>query len=132
MKKLAKIVPLSPRAKASFDELMLVMPGIQYVRNNVVHAIVSIGEIGDDHVFELRSKTRSLTKKQIFSAEELTNYAARAVVSLRYALGPKDGQPAELFPLPDRPEIPKFLQALIPIHKKSGRQHRRRQQPSRA
>jgi hypothetical protein len=66
-------------------------------------------------VFHLRSKKRTLTKAQIFSAEELTNYAAHAVYSLRYALGSKELSPGERYALPDRPEIPEFLRGLIPL-----------------
>jgi hypothetical protein len=92
------------------------MKGIQFVRNNVIHAIV-LDDLDEGHVFHLRSKRRSLTKAEIFSAEELTNYAAHAAISLRYALGLKD-VPGARRPLPDRPDIPKFLRELIPTRKK--------------
>jgi len=117
MKELAEINELNPDAQRAHDEIQLVMKGIQYVRNNVVHAVV-IPETDGEHTFHLRSKKRSLTKEQIFSTEELTNYAAHAALSLRYALGHKQLAPGARYPLPDRPEIPKFLRELIPTHKK--------------
>jgi hypothetical protein len=109
-KLLAELKPLNPEAKAAFDELKPVMDGIRYVRNNVAHAIV--GEDDSGHVFLLRSKKRSLTKAEIFSAEELTNYAAHLVLALRYALG-VENDPSRRWPMPDRPEIPEFLRSTI-------------------
>jgi len=108
MKEIAAINPLNADAAHALAELQIVMKGIQYVRNNVVHAIIVTDQAGN-HTFHLRSKRRSLTMEQIFSVEELTNYAGHAVLSLRYALGHKQLAPYERHPLPDRPEIPEFL-----------------------
>lgn len=71
---LASITPLNAHANKVFDELKVVMKDITYVRNSVVHSIV-LEDDNEGHVFHLRSKTRSLTKAEVFSAEEITNYA---------------------------------------------------------
>jgi hypothetical protein len=112
---LSEINPLNADARAAFDELKLVMKGIQYVRNSVAHAVV-IEDTKEGHVFHLRSKDRTLTKAEIFSIEELTNYAAHAVLSLRYALGFK-GVEGSRHTLPERPEIPPFLRTVIQVQK---------------
>lgn len=77
----------------------------------MVHSVA--GPNGDNgYVFHLRSKNRSLTIDQVFSTEELTNYASHLVIALRYGLGFKDGAPPE-YVCPDRPEIPDFLKTII-------------------
>jgi hypothetical protein len=124
LKELSEVVSISGEAKVALNELVAVGKGVQYVRNNVVHAIVSKQENGD-HIFHLRSKQRSLTKEQVFSSEELTNYFAHAALSLRYALGLK-GAPGQRHLLPSRPAIPKFLQQLIPSGPKARTTRRRR------
>jgi hypothetical protein len=107
---LAKINPLSDLARAPFEELRPVMRGLQYVRNNVIHSI-ALEDDNEGHVFHLRSKMRSLTKAQVFSTEELTNYAGHLVIAFRYALGWGPG--ALSYTCPDRPEIPEFLKSII-------------------
>ena len=89
------------------EELKPVMKGIQYVRNNVIHATV---EEHDDegHVFHLRSKLRSLTKAQVFSVEEIANYAAHLALGIRYALG-FSGGPGHHYAWPDRPKYQHFF-----------------------
>jgi hypothetical protein len=114
IKELSEINPLLAKAPSAFDELAPIMRGLQVVRNNVIHSIVS--EKDGKHVFHLRSKMRSFTKAEIFSTEELTNYAAHCVLALRYALGFKDGAPHD-YALPDRPEIPEFLRTMIQFPK---------------
>lgn len=109
---LSKLVALPEPAQKAFKELRPVLKGIQYVRNNVVHSIAGDCE-GDEFVFHLRSKKRSLTKSQVFSTEEITNYAAHLVLALRYGLGFKDGQPPTDYLVPERPDIPDFLKAII-------------------
>jgi hypothetical protein len=91
-------------------ELRALMRGIQYVRNTVIHAIVEPAH-DTEHNFRLHSKNRDLSKQQIFSVENLTNYAAHVVTALRFSLGFRDGS---TFPytLPDRPEIPEFLRSV--------------------
>jgi hypothetical protein len=83
------------------------MPAIQYVRNNVIHAFVTEG----DHEFRLHSKQRMLTKAEVFSTEELTNYAAHVTLALRWALGFGSDPSGHSYTLPKRPEIPEFLQS---------------------
>jgi len=115
MRELQKLKPLPTQAATrAFDELNLIMKGIQAVRNNVIHAVIMDGQA--DQIFELRSKRRGFTKTEIFEAEELTNYAGHASLVLRYELGDKDpaGAPP---PLPGRPPIPEFLQSLIQVPK---------------
>jgi len=113
---LAKLVPLPEHAQRAFDELRPILKGIQYVRNNVVHSIVGADD-SDGHVFHLRSKQRSLTKAQVFSTEELTNYAGHLVIALRYGLGFKDGVPPTEYSFPERPEIPEFLRSVVQFKK---------------
>jgi hypothetical protein len=113
---LAAINPLNPEARSAFDELKPIMTGIQFVRNNVIHAII-IDDMENGQQFHLRSKQRSLTKEQVFSTEEITNYAARAAISFRYALGMKTGFGGQ-HPLPDRPAIPEFLRSKIQFPEK--------------
>jgi len=110
MSELADQKPLNLEAKAAFDELKPVMEGIRYVRNNVAHAMV--GEDDSGQFFLLRSRKRSLTKAEIFSTEELTNYTAHLVLALRYALG-VENDPSRRWAMPDRPEIPEFLRSII-------------------
>lgn len=88
------------------------MRGIQPVRNNVVHSIL-LWTDGGYTGFHLRSKGRTLTKEQVFATEELTNYAAIAVLNFRYALGEKEHADEVPPPLPARPNIPDFLQTSI-------------------
>ena len=112
IRELNGITPLSAEAIHYFRELDAVMRGIQSVRNNVIHALLMWSD-GEQH-FHLRSKLRTYSKDQIFQTEELTNYAAHAVLNLRYALGKQDHGPDEVPPpLPERPEIPEFLRSLI-------------------
>jgi len=111
LKQVAALTPLNADAQAAFDELKAVMPAIQFVRNTVAHSVVSETEDGEQ-IFHLRSKKRSLTKAEVFGAEELTNYAAHVVYSLRYALGLK-GSPGDKFPMPPRPAIPPFLKSRV-------------------
>jgi len=113
IRKLKKLSSLNQEALDALAQLEHVMPGIQFVRNSVAHAILIRGDDGDQ-VFHLRSKKRSLTKDEIFSSEELTNYAAHAALSLRYALGMK-GHEGARHPLPEKPAIPEFLREMIPI-----------------
>jgi len=111
MSELSEISPISEASQKYLSELRAVMRGIQYVRNNVIHAIV---ESTDDagHNFRLHSKNRDLSKQEIFSTEDLTNYAAHVVFALRFSLGFTDGSTIP-YTLPDRPEIPEFLRSLM-------------------
>lgn len=119
LKKLAKIKRLNKDARTALDALSEVMTYIMQVRNNLIHAIM-IEDDQDGAVFHLRSKKRTLTKEQAFSIEELTNYAAHAALSLRYALGIK-GSPGERHPLPEKPDVPDFLHNPIPNGIRVGR-----------
>ena len=115
MSEIANLTALPFDAPRAFDELRRIMKGIQYVRNNVVHAIVEQhSEKG--HIFHLKSKMRSLTKAEILSVEEITNYAAHLSLAVRYALG-FSGEKGHDYALPDRPVIPAFLEKLIQFPK---------------
>ena len=112
MNRLARINNYGELAHLALLELTAIMKGVQFVRNSVIHAIL-LEDDEEGHVFHLRNKERSLTKAQIFSCEELTNYAAHLTYSLRYGLGLKGGASHE-YASPDRPAIPEFLRELIP------------------
>ncbi len=109
------VTPLNDTAQRALNELTPIMKGVQYVRNNVIHAFVSEDPV-EGHTFHLQSKGRTLTKTQIFSVEEITNYAGHLALGLRYAVG-FDGSPALEYAWADRPEIPEFLRSLIQFPK---------------
>ena len=83
---LAESSPLNAEAAAAYHELAYVIKCINYVRNSVVHSIL-VDDPEKGHLFHLRSKKRSIAKAHVFATEELTNYAAHTVLSLRCALG---------------------------------------------
>jgi len=114
---ISEINPLSEHAQAALNEFRPVIKGLQLVRNNVVHAIL-IEDEREGHVFHLRSKQRTLSKTDVFSVEELTNYAAHLVTAFRYALGFKDGIEPVLYTWPDRPPIPEFLLSTVQFPRK--------------
>jgi hypothetical protein len=116
LRKLAAINPPNDDAKAALAELLAVMPMIQAVRNGVIHAII-VDDGAGEQMFHLRSKERSIAKKEAFEAEELTNFAAHAALSLRHALGFKDVAGSR-HALPGRPEIPASLQRFLPTRRK--------------
>jgi hypothetical protein len=121
MTRISQLIDLgraSDRSRRLSNELKAILNGIQYVRNNVIHAIVQNRTEG--HTFHLRSKNRTLTKEQVFSTDDLTNYAAHLVFALRFSLGFKDGSTHD-YKLPDRPEIPEFLRLMIQLPKDRDR-----------
>jgi hypothetical protein len=58
MHRLTQTNQYSDKTISTLKELTQIMKGIQYVRNNVVHAIV-LPDNKEGHVFHLRSKERS-------------------------------------------------------------------------
>jgi hypothetical protein len=104
---------LSDGASVAIEELKAIMPAIQFVRNNTVHAVL-VNDTSRELLFHLRSKDRVLTKKQIFAVEELTNYACHVALAAWWNLGTSSWQK----PLPERPSIPEFLRHLVPNRKK--------------
>jgi hypothetical protein len=62
LKELAKGKALSPDADQALRELWCIMPAIQLVRNNVVHAVV-FKSLGNDPLFHLPRAGRSLRPK---------------------------------------------------------------------
>ncbi len=118
-------------AVAALKEMNWVLPAIRSIRNNVVHTVVFQDETGEHH-FELRSKMRRFSMEQVFAAEELTNYAAHAVLAFRLALGLKSGMGGR-HALPDRPAVPECLRAYFQAKNPSRKERRRAQrEPSRA
>ncbi len=116
LKNLFEITKPDDAAKAALNELLPSMKGIQYVRNNVIHGTV-IDDTKEGHIFHLRSKDRTLTKAEIFSIEELTNYAGHCALALRYGLGLANVRPGHVYTLPGRPEIPDFLRSMVHFQK---------------
>ena len=114
IKELSKIKKINKDAHAALEALSEVLSYILQVRNNIIHAIM-IEDDTDGAVFHLRSKKRTLTKEQVFSVVELTNYAAHAAFALSHALCRK-----KRHPLPDKPEIPDFLLNPSPNGIRSG------------
>ena len=119
IKSLAKLKKINKDARAALAALLSVMKYISRVRNIAIHGIM-IEDNEDGALFHNRSKGQTLTKEQVFSTEEITNYAAHAAISLRYALGIK-GSPGERHPLPDKPDVPKFLHNQGPTQIRVGR-----------
>lgn len=112
MRALSELNPLNDDAAKAFEEILVISPIINSIRNNVIHAIV-IEDGQGGHVFELRNKGRRLTKEEVFSTEELTNYLAYVVLYFRESLGGKNAYGGVLPPWPSRPEIPDFLRSRI-------------------
>ena len=112
LKMLFKEHPPHPPAAHALTELAPSVKGIQYVRNSVIHGIV-IEDTKDGHLFHLKSKDRTVTKDQVFSTEDLTNYASHCALALRLSLGIDGYGPGTRYELPDRPEIPKFLRSIV-------------------
>ena len=112
---LSQLKPLPPSGETAFAELKPIMDGLKFVRNTVVHSVV-VEHDDEGHVFENRSKGHKLTKAEIFSTEDLKNYASHLVYKLRFSLGLKDGNLFQYEP-PARPEIPAFLRSRISLPK---------------
>lgn len=131
IKDLSKVSPFNDDAKAALTALNCVATHLQEVRNVVAHAImIDDAELGK--LLHLRSKQKSVTIGQMLSTEELTNYAAHVVMALRYAIGGvKNAEPGARHPLPEKPELPKFLSHPIPTGIRLGRPLRPRLPPSR-
>lgn len=109
IKQFSDLNPLPVDARKALDEFMWAWQKLQQVRNMVAHGIVdnTSGTIS----FHLRSKGKTWSKADVLVCEELTNFAAHAALSFRYALGFK-GQPGERHPLPSRPLLPPFLESM--------------------
>jgi hypothetical protein len=107
---LQKIKPLPRKAAEIYSELNPIVRALQTVRNDAVHSVIK--ETDSGLVFENRAKGRTLTKEEIFSCEDLTNYASQIAIKFRYALGFKEG-PKPPRKLPPRPVIPEFLKSKI-------------------
>jgi hypothetical protein len=114
IKMLIDLDTANPDVKIAFEELKVFLPAMQLVRNNVVHATLDNDASSGEILFRLKSKDKALTKTEIFSAEEISNYVCCVALSLWLALlnGPLQR------PLPGRPAIPSWLLPHIPIRKK--------------
>jgi len=111
---LREIAPLNEDGQRILIELRSIMRGLQLVRNNVIHAFVREDANGGA-AFYLRSKNRALTREQVFSSEELTNYAGHLAWALWCAVG-REGS-SHSYSLPERPDIPEFLRSMIQFPK---------------
>jgi hypothetical protein len=94
---------LSKVSQAYLDELKPLINALTYVRNNVIHAVPGSGS--PNFTFHLRSKQNDLTKEEVFSTEEITNYTSHLVIALVASL---QGA-ATVVPVSDKPEMPAFL-----------------------
>jgi hypothetical protein len=94
---------------ALFAELKPLIKGMQYLRNTTLHGIV-MNPNENDAFFHLRSKSRIMSKEELFSCEELINYATQVTQAFRISLG-DTGNRGHTYALPDRPQIPSFLPA---------------------
>ena len=112
---LDKIKPFNPEAKEAFSELSAVMKGIQAVRNTAVHAVIDAEDDFRETRFHLRSRGRSITKEDVFATEEITNYAAHAALSLRFALGLKGPRRANGMHCPIDPRYQRHFWGLSPL-----------------
>jgi hypothetical protein len=104
---------LNDYQRSVLEELRPLIRAMQYLRNTALHGVVvSDGDDADRTYFHLRSRGRNLNRKDLFSCEDLINYAAHVTNAFRLSLGEKtikgseDGHPYEL---PQRPPIPDFL-----------------------
>lgn len=105
--------PLNSDAQAAIDALCFILPKLRAVRNNVAHAIPMRDGENDAAIIlhnRARGRDQSITLDEVFSTEEVTNYAAHAVVSLRYAIGLAGADPQQRYPLPAQPALPPILQ----------------------
>lgn len=119
---LSEISNVSEETKDLLGKLGPVMKALQYVRNTVIHAVID----RDTQGFQLRSRKRSIPKEEVFSTEELTNYAAHLALHLRSAIGEKELPPwYQLTPLPERPAIPEFLRSWFQEPRRDQRAARR-------
>jgi hypothetical protein len=123
LKRLFAITPPSKEAATLFAELQCCVRALQVVRNNVAHALLTKNE--KEVSVWLRSKQRTFTLEQVFSTEELTNYAGHVFKHLRAALKLQKARSPATTPLPGRPQIPKFLQSYFPKPKDQKKAKRR-------
>jgi hypothetical protein len=111
---------MNKAAQGALDEFTALLSALQAVRNLGVHGVI-IADTKDGPLFHLRSKDRTLTKADLFSCEEFTNYCARVAYGIRFALfSPIDTD--LIVSLPERPEIPKALEPYIQNGKRLDRQ----------
>jgi hypothetical protein len=112
MTKIADILkqrPLSSHQMALHGELKPLIRGMQYIRNVVLHGVVIDLFPKDGPFFHLRSRDRKITKAQLFSCEDVINYAAHVMLAFRLSLGEEHDPAGKSYALPDRPPIPDFL-----------------------
>jgi hypothetical protein len=110
----AELQPLEPTSAALFDELKPLIKAMQYIRNSAIHGIVVNLGSGEEPYFELRSKSRKITRAQLFGCEDLINYTAHVIQAFRLSLGEKEstwseGWRGHDYALPDRPAVPEWL-----------------------
>ena len=111
IQQLVKVNSLNEKVQEALDALIPVIAALQFTRNHVIHGVIK-DDAGNLNVL-FKPKSRSLTKAEALSTEELMNYAAHAVYALRSALG-IEGFENVSFELPERPVIPEFLLKQFP------------------
>jgi hypothetical protein len=127
---LSQINTFHPTALRALRELTPTMRALRSVRNTVAHSIVFSKPDGEA-ILHNRSKGVNHTISQVLSTEELTNYAAQLVLTLRLALGFRPGE-HEHRPLPGRPPVPVFLRSYFQAQNIQNEAERRsRRRPSR-
>jgi len=98
---------------ALLAELKPLIRAMQFLRTTALHGVVmSLGD--DDNIyFHLRSKGRNINITDLFSCEDLINYAAHVTQAFRLSLGDKtyEGHEGHTYALPARPPVPDFLPA---------------------
>ena len=90
--------------KPIVSELKAVINKVQSMRNTVIHGILlAPTDERDDVAFYLRSKERIIPAKDVWDAEEVTNYACHVAAHFCWSLA-EPHNAAKLFAaLPDRP-----------------------------
>lgn len=112
-----KARPLKGKAKMYYDELRPTLEPFRYVRNTMIHSILTDNSWGQARTFHLRSKLRDLSIEEVLSTGDFTNYVATLVIDFRKTLGHKLGKPG---PLPDKPALPGFLIRAFPGLRQKG------------
>jgi hypothetical protein len=97
---------------AVLAELQPLIKAVRYLRNTVLHGVVtSFGDDPDQTFFHLRSHLRDINIKELFACDDLVKYTAHVTQAFRLSLGDKtyEGHEGHTYALPRRPHIPEFL-----------------------
>lgn len=108
---LMKTSPVTPEARKAFDAFLPIWRGLIGVRNHVAHG-VTFWEPDGTADTKLQHRGRDEPIEKILAAESITNFAAHAVLSFRFALG-LEADPDIRHPLPRRPAIPPIVKTYM-------------------